>query len=172
MTAETYSNKELKVLLQETASALIQLLEKFDDRTINIVPFAGSWTGAQVIDHLTKSNRSISKALLLKGTASNREADERVAELKSVFLNFDTKFKSPDFILPDNGIFRKEILNANLAHSFSKLREHADTIDLSDMINHPVFGDITKFEILYFVVFHTQRHIRQLENIYKITMKK
>lgn len=172
MIKEPADKKELIASLEKAASSLLQLLEQFEDNTINIVPFKDSWTAAQVIDHLTKSNRSISKALLRKGAASNRQENERVGELKSVFLNFDTKFKSPDFIIPDIGIFRKEILSANLAHSFGQLREYADTIDLSTMINHPAFGDITKFEILYFVVFHTQRHTRQLENIFEITAKK
>jgi hypothetical protein len=167
MLKETSSQTDLMNSLKQTTSSLLKLVEKFEIEEINRIPFPGSWTPAQVADHVTKSNRSIGKALLLNGTAINREIDERVPELKNVFLNFETKLKSPDFILPDNGHFVKIVLIANLSHSIEKLKENAAASDLSLLINHPAFGDISKFEILHFVLYHTQRHIHQLENIYK-----
>ena len=46
------------------------------------------------------------------------------------------------------------------------MKEVSFPANLSEMINHPAFGDITKFEILHFVLYHTQRHIHQLEKIF------
>ena len=171
MTKEISSKIDLMNSLEKTSRDLLKLIEKFDIDEINLVPFSDSWTGAQVADHVTKSNRSIAKALLLKGTIMTRKVDERVPELKDVFLNFTTKLKSPDFILPDNGHFVKIVLIANLSHSIEKLKENAAASDLSILINHPAFGDISKYEILHFVLYHTQRHIHQLENIYESIKK-
>ena len=33
--------------------------------------------------------------------------------------------------------------------------------------SHPAFGDISKLEILHFVLFHTQRHLRQIKLIHE-----
>ncbi len=50
-------------------------------------------------------------------------------------------------------------------NSFKDLTHTFQGTDLSQIMNLSVFGDITKVELLYFVLYHTQRHIHQLKNI-------
>jgi DinB superfamily len=161
------AKEELLVSLKNIVAELMQVLNGFDGQNINTVPFEGSWTAAQVVDHITRSNMSITKAFTLKGAAINRDPAERVQELKNVFLNVNNRFQSPDFILPAQDVYEKKMLIALLNRSVDKIKEVSCQADLSEMINHPAFGDITKFEILHFVLFHTQRHIRQLEKIFQ-----
>lgn len=161
------SKEELLGALKNLVAHLMQVLSAFDGQNINTIPFEGSWTAAQVVDHITRSNMSITKAFALKGAAINRDPGERVQELKDVFLNLNNKFQSPDFILPTQDIYEKQILIALLSRSVDKIKEVSCQADLSEMINHPAFGDITKFEILHFVLFHTQRHIHQLKKIFQ-----
>jgi hypothetical protein len=172
MIKEAGHKEELLVSVENVFSQFIALLEKSERNQINAIPFPGSWTAAQVADHVTKSNQSITKALLLHGTIINRNPFARVQELKNVFLNFDTKLQSPDFILPDKEIYEKETLIRKLVDSIHKIIEAAGRIELLEMINHQAFGDITKFEILHFVVYHTQRHTHQLEKIAEALNKK
>ena len=162
---ETTHKEELSASLEKAFSNFFLLLNEFDEREINTVPFESSWTAAQVADHVTRSNRSIAKALLLKGTIINRNPFGRVQELKNIFLDFSTKLKSPDFILPGKNLYDKKELTGNLLDSIRKIKEAFNHAELLEMINHQAFGDITKFEILHFVVYHTQRHTHQLENI-------
>ena len=157
----------LLALLEDTTARLMETMQKFNEVNVNIIPFVNSWTAAQVADHLTKSNNSITKAMLLNGTYINRNPRGRVEELKAVFLDFDSKLKSPDFILPSQDIYEREVVIQNLEWSVKKLMEVGREADLSEMINHRAFGDITKFEILYFVHYHTQRHIHQLDKIFE-----
>ena len=159
--------EDLLEVLEDTTSKLMEKVQRLDEVQINFIPFANSWTAAQVADHLTKSNNSIAKAMLLNGTAINRNPGARVEELRTVFLDFDSKLKSPDFILPSQDIYEREVVIDNLRWSVEKLIEVSSESDLSEMINHRAFGDITKLEILYFVHFHTLRHIRQLDKIYE-----
>ena len=154
-------------VLEETTRQLLEKVQQFDEVEINEIPFTNSWTAAQVADHLTKSNNSIVKAMLLNGTTINRNPRARVEELEKVFLDFDSKLKSPDFILPSQDIYEKEVVMYNLKWSVEKLMEVSGESELSEMINHRAFGDITKFEVLYFVHFHTLRHIHQLDKIYE-----
>ncbi len=159
--------EELLVSLKNIVLELMQVLNGFDGQNINTVPFEGSWTAAQVVDHITRSNMSITKAFALKGEMINRDPAERVQELKNIFLNFNSRFQSPDFILPVQEVYEKKMLLALLNRSVDKIKEVSCQADLSEMINHPAFGDITKFEILHFVLFHTQRHIHQLQKIFQ-----
>ena len=162
------SNKEdVLASLDKTTSELFQLLDCFDQQNINRIPFGGSWTAAQVSEHITRSNLSITKALLLNGVAVNRDKGARIKELKEIFLDFGTKLKSPEFIVPTKNSYDKTIVLNYLKQSFEKMLELVNRTDMSVMINHPAFGDITKFEILHFVLYHTQRHIYQLEKIFR-----
>ena len=159
--------EELLASLKNMVLELMQVLNGFDGQNINTAPFEGSWTAAQVVDHITRSNMSITKAFTLKGAMLNRDPAERVLELKNIFLNFNTRFQSPDFILPTQEVYERKMLIALLNRSVDRIREVSCQANLSEMINHPAFGDITKFEILHFVLFHTQRHIHQLKKIFR-----
>lgn len=163
--------KKLHQQLEEATSVFVKNVTVFSADSINAKPAANAWSAAQVADHVTKSNTSITKALQLQGQSSNRKPDERVEELRNVFLNFETKLKSPSFILPADDAFSKDAVVATLEHSISKLLQIIHQQDLSVMINHPAFGDITKLEIIHFVIFHTQRHTQQLQNIFRALYK-
>lgn len=162
--ADTYID-DLHQQLLETTHDFILLVGSFTEETINIVPAGKGWSAAQVADHVTKSNLSIAKALQLNGSPVNRDPAERVGELQEVFLNFRTKFQSPSFILPSANTYKREAVLEALGDSAKKLHELAKHTDLSVMIDHPAFGDITKLEIIHFVIYHTQRHCHQLQNI-------
>lgn len=151
--------------LHNTGEELLELLKSCPENCINTIPFEGSWTVAQVADHITLSNISIARALSLEGIPINRAPDERAGELKDIFLDFSKKFKAPVFIVPAKDVYAKEELIHNLEHSIHTIKEVSDHTDLSVLINHPAFGDISKLEILYFVWFHTQRHLQQVKNI-------
>lgn len=171
MDNDNINSKDLFEKLDRATGEFFSLIDSFDEQEINTIPFGNSWTAAQVADHVTKSNISIAKALQLKGTAINRDPYERTEELKDVFLDFTTKLKSPSFILPGKNIYEKVMLINQLRNSIEKIKDIAEQSDLSEMINHPAFGDITKLEILHFVIYHTKRHSHQLENIFKALAK-
>jgi len=161
------SHKEdVLVSLEKTTSELVQLLDRFDQQNINRIPFEDSWTAAQLADHVTRSNLSITKALLLNGIAVNRDKGARIKELREIFLDFKTKLKAPEFIVPTKNSYERTSVLSYLKQSVEKLLEVSKRTDMSAMINHPAFGDITKFEILHFVLYHTQLHINQLEKIF------
>lgn len=148
--------------------SLLHLVNSFSEKGFNTIPFEGSWTAAQVTDHITKSNKSIVQALSLEGKPADRKPDERTPELAKIFLDFKTKLKSPDFILPTQDYYQKASLIVALESSIGKLKEATSNASLTDAIEHKAFGEITKLELLYFVIYHTQRHMHQMQHIYEI----
>jgi hypothetical protein len=168
MMTQEINTKELFASLDNVASELLTIIESLSESVLNTIPFKNSWTAAQLAAHVTKSNSSIAQALNMEAKSTERNPAERVQELKEIFLDFTTKFKTPDFILPTQDTYEKEILIARLKRSNERLIEAAGKVDLSGMINLPAFGEITKLELLYFVLYHTQRHLHQLKNIIRI----
>lgn len=159
--------------LDEVSSELTHLISSAGPTKINIVPpdsyrIKSSWTAAQLISHVTKSNNAISQALNMEGKTDGRDPCERVPELKKMFLDFTVKFNSPEFIRPKPDSYEKEGLISDLKKSIGQLKELRSKINLSEIISLPAFGEITKLELLHFVLYHTQRHIYQLKNIFQL----
>ncbi|MEP7230565.1 MAG: DinB family protein [Ginsengibacter sp.] len=165
MIKNTLNTSTLFSSLENTSSRLLQLISSADSSTINMIPFKDSWSAAQVVAHITKSNKAIAQSLDMPGKDVERDPAERTGELKKMFLNYDTKFKSPEFILPNQDSYQKEALIEDLKKSIGQFIAAGNAVNLSQIISLPAFGEITKYELLHFVVYHTQRHIHQLEKI-------
>jgi hypothetical protein len=164
--------KEVFDPLDRSLQEALQALSPLNGQQLNTVPFPGSWTAGQVTRHIIKSNSSIGQALSLPGNTTGREPDQRVQELKDLFLDFTIKFEAAPFITPRQEVYEKERLVADLGVSTTELKKASRVIELDQAIHHPAFGEITKLELLYFVLFHTVRHVRQLKKIVAIAHSK
>lgn len=149
-----------------TGSTLLRLLSSFTEQQLNTVPFEGSWTAAQVAEHIWKAG----DCSLLYGptTPTDRVPDEKVEAVKTLFLNFGIKMISPEMIRPGNDYLPKEAVLDNIHQVWGKLTTAANTLHLSEECNAfevPGFGPFTRLEWIQFINIHTQRHIHQLQNI-------
>lgn len=165
MTTATTSSTELLNDIQATVQQLQTAVQILTEKAFNTVPFAGSWTAAQVISHVTKSMEGVGQAMQLVATPANRDAGERIAELQRIFLDFSTKMKSPAFILPEEGTQAKEKVLQQLRQAKEALQKAAATARLDDLVKGLPFGDATKLELLHFTLYHTRRHAHQLQAI-------
>ena len=158
---QTQMNRQLIEATQE----FFQLFSSFDDEQINTVPFLDSWTPAQVAQHILNSANGMLHVLAVPGKKINRKPDARVPELKDIFLNFTTRLQSPGFILPEQKTYNKAELLKQLNDTDSQLAATIDNVTKDEAVNDLALGEITKEEILYFLTYHTQRHIHQLQHI-------
>lgn len=155
---------QLELALDDT----LQLLNSFSEKELNTVPFQGSWTAAQVGRHLFKAEEGIDKMFYAPTKAVDRDPSEKAALMKELFLNFDTKMKSPDFILPEEKQYEKTALEDLLKKEKVKVLEAVQNSNLNEEAplsdEHPLKGS-TKLEILHFLTYHTMRHNHQIRNI-------
>lgn len=149
---------------QNFSEQYTKILENLSEEELNTVAFLNSWTVAEVVNHITKANDH--GFLFLEGTNPERAVDERVPELKKMLLDYELKMESPDFILPDDRKFTKEESIKGIQKVFNELSLHIGNTELSELIDHDSpLGSITKWEIANFIVFHSKRHLHQIENI-------
>lgn len=145
-------------------------MSTFNQVKTNKVPFEGSWTAGQVGDHLLKSY-AIIETLNAEVKETRRAPDLKVKEIKTFLLDFELKMKSPEFIIPESTPINKDALLNSLEHRISQLIKSVNTLDLSKTCVSfilPELGEMTRTEWIYFVIYHTQRHIHQLKQIQKI----
>lgn len=151
--------------LEAAAGELLRLLSSFDQERINTAPFEGSWTPAQVGQHLYKSYKGVPQ--LLQGPVKKTERDpaQNIGQIKKDFLDFSTKLKAPDFIVPESKAYDRGILLDQLQKALGLIGEAARSLDLTETctaFSFPVYGELTRMEWVYFVICHTRRHNHQL----------
>ena len=161
----TTDNTSLLTSIEDTFSEMLAIISSADEKAINTIPFEGSWTAAQVTDHVTRSIHGMAEVLQMPGKIIERQPDEKVTDLKTMFLNFDSKMKSPPFILPEHEVYEKEFLITKFSKASTKFIEAAKNVNVSELVDLRPLGELTKLEILHFILYHTQRHIQQVKNI-------
>ena len=148
---------------------LIGSLSLFSPEQLNQVPFEGSWTPGQVVQHISMSVDGFSKLIRGNVAATERNPEQHVGTLNEVFLNYDIKMKSPDFLIPLEKQYEKDKLNEKLQSIKKELRAFDVQEDMTKTCTDfklPNLGYLTRTEICHFIVYHSQRHVHQLKNIY------
>lgn len=164
----------LQTNIVETFKNLSEIHSKFSETALNTVPFEGSWTAGQTTQHILKASSGYAALFLGKTEKTNREPDLYIKDLKALFLNYDIKMESPDFLLPEIIDYDKEKQTLEL------LNREADLLTLSAIhdltltcldFQLPEFENFTILEWISFTLIHTERHTHQLNEIYKIVNK-
>jgi len=165
MITQTTTKEELLTAIGEAVSDMGGLMESLDEIQVNTIPFEGSWTAGQLFNHVTKSINGMPGAMLKETAQAERDSEEKIAVFKKTFLDFSTKMKSPEIVIPDDGPFQKQASIQALTISFEKMKEPTKKANLNELLTGLPMGEVTKLELLHFVLYHTQRHLHQMKKI-------
>jgi hypothetical protein len=156
---------------------LIQELDGSTDELINMLSFTkdeafnnkiteDSWSIADVAEHLLILETSVNHALQ-KTHATERPHDLKIEPMRQGLADEEKKFNAPDFVKPTSLHKDKIQLMEGLKKQREILKKIIQTKDLTETADfkHPVIGSMTRFEWIYFNIFHTHRHLKQIEKI-------
>ncbi|MBW4889805.1 DinB family protein [Mucilaginibacter sp. HMF5004] len=166
--------KHIATELTNAGDNFLKALSLFTPEEFNKVPFKDSWTAGQIAEHIYKSIKGVPELLTAKGLPTQRDPEQNVAGIRQMFLDFSTKMKSPDFILPSNDTKDKADLMKKLDENFSSIIAAAKTQDHTLTIKDfefPGSGPVTRIELLNFISVHTQRHTHQLQKVSEAMVK-
>lgn len=159
---------EVLAALNKALEDFMETLAVFDNEEYNEVPFDGSWTPGQVAQHVIICVSGFTEVLAGPDTETKRLPDMHVANLKAAFLNFDIKMQSPSFVVPPVADYNKQEQLDELKRLQERLNEiipAADMLRTCTGMEMPTLGYITRTEIAHFLVYHTIRHVHQLNKI-------
>ncbi len=165
MATETVDKNEIITAIGDAVLQFTDLMSSVENDKINMVPYEGSWTAPQLLRHVSKSISGMAKAMHMDAKPTERNPGERIEELKTVFLDLSKKLKSPEFIIPEEGTYEKQFTIDDLNKSFNQFKDNANNVNLNEQVEGLPLGPITKLEIMHFTLFHTQRHLHQMEKI-------
>mgnify|MGYP003575363490 CR=1 FL=1 len=160
--------KTLVEKLKDTFSALEKAILRFNHNNFNRKPIQGNWSPAMVTQHLILAGTGIDQVLLGNTAHTPRDADQKVAQIKGIFLDFGSKFTSPEFIEPADQNYLIEAQTEQLSDIGTSIANLMPNLDLSltcTDFEMPFLGYLTRLELISFVIFHTQRHTHQLNEM-------
>lgn len=161
-------NHEVLIAIDETTQELLDTIQSFSQQEFNTIPFEGSWTPGQVAEHLYKSESGITRMFRGNTREANRPADQLAAQMRDIFMDFTTKMKSPESIVPTKDDKDRDDLYEKHKRNRVVLRQIISGADLNLILTDfalPKFGELTGFEWCTFLLAHSRRHIHQLKNI-------
>jgi hypothetical protein len=167
----TEANTKEEIISNYFDGAMIKLMEmiaSFDDDDFNTIPFEGSWTAGQVAEHVFKSISDMPSLLLTESKKADRDAFEKCEAIGAIFLNFDVKLKSPDFILPSDEPKQVSVFVDSFTRKVNEINKTIRQVDLSRLYTRypfPTIGELTGWEWIYFAAAHSTRHTVQLKKI-------
>ncbi|MGN7721668.1 DinB family protein [Chitinophaga sp. 22620] len=159
---------DIRIAADAAIAEMAQLLASCNQQQANQVPFAGSWTAAQVTEHMRKSLGGCVQ--LLQGGAkptTDREPDEKVKDL-AIFLDMGVKMESPDFVAPEDKEYDKDALAKEMETLRREFNGALGGKDLSETLTDfevPFLGEMTRLEVVHFAAYHMQRHNQQMKKI-------
>jgi hypothetical protein len=165
---------KLQKKITETFEQLYKILSSLSETELNTVPYEGSWTAGQVIQHLILASSGYPEMCSGPTEKTTREPDEKVKDIAALFLNFTIKMQSPEFIIPLDKKYNKNSLTLALQKIEEELLRVSETYDLTlTCLNSeiPTFGKFTIYEWINFSLIHIERHIKQLNTIYQEVTK-
>lgn len=162
------SKQALASQAKRTGADILNILASFNEEQFNTQPSYGGWTAGQVAEHLLLSGGVAEAINGHTRPTTDRQPDAHCAMIAGIFLDFSTKLQSPDFILPSGGYHDKTDHIDKTKLVWERIGEGIDALDLSVTCTDfemPTVGHLTRLEWLWFYVWHTQRHLCQLNNI-------
>ncbi|KPD00074.1 DinB superfamily protein [Geobacillus sp. BCO2] len=152
---------------EQVRQQLINSVSELSDEQLNTRMAEGSWTIAQVLEHLYLIETSI--AAMIAHTVKHGESQP--VEEKPIHLTVDRskKVEAPDFARPSDRFFSWHELKEKLRQSRQRLRQIVEQTPLHDLkmksFPHPIFGPLNLKQWVEFVAYHEQRHLAQIEEI-------
>ncbi|MEJ5960858.1 DinB family protein [Pedobacter immunditicola] len=159
--------EEILSQFTSVSAELLEIISSTGDERLQAAPATGGWSLAQIAEHLLKTYASVN---VMNGNVkpTERAPDEKVQGIKQLFLDYGIKMSAPVEVLPSPGPIDRTSLVKGLEKRISQMKEVLTNKDLSLTcvdFQIPGYGEFTRLEWMCFNTFHTQRHIRQMNQI-------
>ena len=158
--------------LIKTQAYMTETLNGLSEDQLNFKSSPESWSIAECIEHLAISENAFDQMLqesLKKPADPSKRGDVKMTdkELMTMIRNRDTKVKTSEPFEPSGKFGSYE---ESLKAFLSKRKDHIVYMETTedDLRNHygqMPFGAIDAFQILMFMSGHTERHVKQMEEV-------
>ena len=154
--------------LDQNTDTLIEHILNFDSALFDKQPLDGSWSAAQLTEHLYVLDRLVYNILIGETEPSTRAADEKLTIIQAVMNNRTRTISAPDSIVPLGKVKDQQLLITKIITARKDIHKLIQTTDLSPTcisFIHKGFGPMTRLEWITFLIAHCERHFHQFQKI-------
>lgn len=154
--------------LEISTLQLLQCLSNFDKEKFNFSPDGKTWSAAQIAGHLLMLEVIANKALKGETIPTNRPPDEKINLIKTVMSDVNTKRIAPEVVQPSAELKDPQLMIEQIKFQRELLKKTISEMEMTEAcvsFKHPGIGTLTRLEWVYFTIFHTERHLQQLQRL-------
>lgn len=162
------NKKQVKNDFVESSENLLNILSPVPDKNFNKKPGEDGWTVGMAAEHLIKVESGTLKLFSGPVGPAERDPEEKILTIKGRLLDYNTAMTAYGPIVPNDKIKDKTKALVKMQDIRQKLTGLIEIQNLEELITgfeHPLFGFLTRIEWIYFNIYHSKRHVRQIENI-------
>ncbi|MDR9417907.1 DinB family protein [Gracilimonas sp.] len=159
---------DLKERLSENTDKLVKAASSVPEDQFNTKPDAKSWSVADIVEHLYRTEFGFPK--LFQGETDkdpNRNSEAIIESFRTKLLNTGKKVKASSVVVPKVQNKDRQDWLQKFKDQRKTIQEHIENLEADEickMFEHPIFGYLTRAEWIYFGIYHTERHIKQMNN--------
>ena len=161
-------NKEILLAdLEQATNRLVEVLFHFTSESFMEKPANGGWSAAEITDHLLKVETTANAALRSKSVPTTRPPDSKIAFIKEK-MEDETKREAPEPLRPSSELHDIFVMLGQLRRQRDELAKAIEQYDETEACigqKHPALGTLTRMEWIYFIIYHADRHLRQLKKL-------
>ncbi len=165
--------KEINNYLKKSRTALIEKIESLSDEQWRYKPTPETWSPAEIAEHIFKAESVILRRV---ETIIEKEykpelmpnSKQKAEEFVELIVGRKEKFKAPEPVAPTGSFESPKIF----IEAFKKRREETNgyvkSVDKPLKAYYENFGpvgEVNGYHWLLFISAHTERHIKQLEEV-------
>jgi hypothetical protein len=154
--------------LDSSTKSITDKVTGLSNEKFNFRKEKGAWSIGDCLEHLVITEQSAKNILLGPVKYYNRDYDAKLSVVKKAFGDDTKKFAASILLLPsESSKIPEKMINDYIANreDIKKVVEKEDLTVLCDAFRHKLFGHFTRLEWIYFVIYHSERHARQIERI-------
>ncbi|MCU7495357.1 MAG: DinB family protein [Ignavibacteria bacterium] len=163
-------NNAIIMDLESSTGRLAEAFMGFPVNEFNRSISTDTWSAGDIAEHLYIVESFIGKMITGATRPSNRDPLQKATLVGTTFNDFEKKFTAAREISPTQNPKDRDEISSKLINNrtllVNLLKTHDLTVSCLDFI-HPKFGELTRAEWIYFIIYHGDRHLHQLENVRK-----
>lgn len=164
-------NEQIISDIHTNTDALLQVLLEFPSDQFTRKPSDNAWSAAELAEHLLLIERSVTKALAGKALPTERPYDQKLELLKPAMADRERKFVVPELAKPIAVSHNRQEMIAEIKQQRQEQTALIPSLEMSETcmdFKHPMMGALTRYEWVYFNIYHTERHLHQLREIREV----
>lgn len=147
---------------------LSECLSDMSETQCKQIPEEGKWCVQQILEHLYLTETAVYELCSVEGRDTDRSPFEKIISIRNHFGDHSKHYSSLEMLSPCDTTKSVTDLLGNIKEIRSRLIEEGNSRSWSEeytAFKHPLVGSMTRYEWVYFNIYHLDRHTHQIRSI-------